>query len=585
MSLNVNNIGSSLQNVPEYSEFDQSQVNVRCVGTISSISTKGDNKRYNRNESKSQKSKSRPRKGHVKPSKKSQKIKQLLSTRVKQDEGPNSGSITNTSTTTDNMSTHSQIICSTSDSVAPYPTQLYASNLMRKVLMQDMLSTNKRNNNNVPSLHTKPAVTQLIPGILPNMASSKLVPCNITRLQPELVGTNSIGLQSVPSLAQFLSSNTITGIQSMSPLQGSQSTQLLPGTSSTISQLMPSNRSTGLQSIPGQTPISGAAGLQQRSGICQLSPGSLSTVTSMLGQLISTGSTNQEKQSELSVISKQSSTPTSLPLIENEMTLIGEEPDLSKTTTQSEQQYPSIAQLKSSQSTSTEEDSLISLNLGSLSSQGPAQQGSILIPLNQCEKANSENITVTYQQLQSVLSSLISGLQGQLDATQKLVPPIVATSVQNLLNHKSLSTGLHQPLQDIASSNPISDAPYSFVQFPLNNKETQINCNTDEQNAANSTVENNSSLICQSKSDQLEQLTGLQNRGVGNQLAVDSGLVDEGNQMFMMNTEDRLVEDSFLSEQSGMLGFFYFSKNLINQQVPHLNFKLTNYSDRQIKNK
>jgi hypothetical protein len=47
-----------------------------------------------------------------------------------------------------------------------------------------------------------------------------------------------------------------------------------------------------------------------------------------------------------------------------------------------------------------------------------------------------------------------------------------------------------------------------------------MNCNTDEQNTANSTVENNSSLICQSKSDQLEQLTGLRNRGVGNQLAV-----------------------------------------------------------------
>jgi hypothetical protein len=88
-------------------------------------------------------------------------------------------------------------------------------------------------------------------------------------------------------------------------LQGSHTTQLLSGTSSTISQLMPSNRSTGLQSIPGQTQISGTAGLQQSSGICQLSPGSLSTVTSMLGQLISTGSTHQEKQSELSVISKQ----------------------------------------------------------------------------------------------------------------------------------------------------------------------------------------------------------------------------------------------------------------------------------------
>jgi hypothetical protein len=82
-----------------------------------------------------------------------------------------------------------------------------------------------------------------------------------------------------------------------------------------------------------------------------------------------------------------------------------------------------------------------------------------------------------------------------------------------------------------------------------------MNCNTDEQNTANSTVENNSSLICQSKSDQLEQLTGLRNRGVGNQLAVDSGLVDEGNQLFMMNTEDRLVEDSFLSEQTGMVFF------------------------------
>ena len=551
LALNVNSI------VPEYAEFDQSQVNVGCVGTISSTSTKGDNKRYNRNESKSPKSKSRPRKGQVKPSKKSQKIKQLLSTKLKQDEGPNRGSITSTTTTTENISTHSQVICSTSDSVAAFPksNELFASNLMRKVLIQDMLSTNKRSNSNVPSLNTKPIVTQLIPGILPNMASSQPVPCNITRIQPELVGTNSIGLQSVPSLTQFLSGNTITGIQSVSPLQGSHTTQLLSGTSSTISQLMPSNRSTGLQSIPGQTQISGTAGLQQSSGICQLSPGSLSTVTSMLGQLISTGSTHQEKQSELSVISKQSSTPTSLPLIENEMTLIGEEPDISKTTTQSEQQDASIAQLKSSQSTPTEEDSLISLNLSSLSSQGPAQQGSILIPLNQCEKANSENITVNYLQLQSVLSSLISGLQGQLDATQKLIPPIVSTSVQNLLNHKPLSTGLNLPLQDMASSNPISDAPFSFVQSPLNNKENQMNCNTDEQNTANSTVDNNSSLICQSKSDQLEQLTGLRNRGVGNQLAVDSGLVDEGNQLFMMNTEDRLVEDSFLSEQTGMVFF------------------------------
>lgn len=562
LSLNVNSI------VPEYTEFDQSQVNVGCVGTILSTSTKGDNKRYNRNESKSQKSKSRPHKGQVKSSKKSQKIKQLLSTRLKQDEGPNRGSITSTTTTTDNISTHSQIICSTPDSVPAFPksTELFASNLMRKVLIQDVLSTNKQSNNNAPSLNTKPIVTQLIPGILPNMASSHLVPCNITRLQPELVETNSVGLQSVPSLTQFLSGNTITGIQSVSPLQGSHTTQLLSGTSSTISQLMPSKRSTGLQSSPGQTHISGTAGLQQSSGICQLSPGSLSTVTSMLGQLISTGSTHQEKQSELSVISKQSSTPTSLPLIENEMTLLGEEPDVSKNTTQSEQQDTSIAQLKSSQSTSTEVDSLISLNLSSLSSQGPAQQGSILIPLNQCEKANSENITVNYQQLQSVLSSLISGLQGQLDATQKLVPPIVATSVQNLLNHKPLSTGLNLPLQDIASSNPISDAPFSFVPFPLNNKENQMNCNTDEQNTTNSTVENNSSLICQSKSDQLEQLTGLQNRGVGNQLAVDSGLVDEGNQLFMMNTEDRLVEDSFLSEQSEPLyddqNFLYNKTNM-----------------------
>lgn len=139
LALNVNSI------VPEYAEFDQSQVNVGCVGTISSTSTKGDNKRYNRNESKSPKSKSRPRKGQVKPSKKSQKIKQLLSTKLKQDEGPNRGSITSTTTTTENISTHSQVICSTSDSVAAFPksNELFASNLMRKVLIQDMLSTNK----------------------------------------------------------------------------------------------------------------------------------------------------------------------------------------------------------------------------------------------------------------------------------------------------------------------------------------------------------------------------------------------------------------------------------------------------------
>jgi hypothetical protein len=31
--------------------------------------------------------------------------------------------------------------------------------------------------------------------------------------------------------------------------------------------------------------------------------------------------------------------------------------------------------------------------------------------------------------------------------------------------------------------------------------------------------------------------------------------VDEGNQLFMMNTEDRLVEDSFLSEQTGKVFF------------------------------
>ncbi|CAC5372429.1 PRDM4 [Mytilus coruscus] len=196
----------------------------------------------------------------------------------------------------------------------------------------------------------------------------------------------------------------------------------------------------------------------------------------------------------------------------------------------------------------------------------PAQPGSILI-----KSTSGENVTVNYQHIQSVLSSLISSLQGQLDATRKLYSPIMSTSVQNSTSHAQIGSGLNQQILDITGSNQLPDIPYSFVPLPINPIQAdQQNDNPVDQNilSCNSAVEIAQNLACESRTCQQKT----PNQTIRNSIDVDSNLINESNMTGGNQIEhvgDRLVDESFLSEQSEAL--YEEQHFLYNKSIDFLN--------------
>ncbi|XP_076077893.1 uncharacterized protein LOC143048227 isoform X2 [Mytilus galloprovincialis] len=557
------------------------------------------------------KSKSRSGKNKPRTSKKSQKIKQLLSHQVKirQDKHSlvaiapkevdhipgNSTSPERQNSSTNSSSTlpkntlgvqNSTSVCQTLAS-SNKPSQLFASNLMRKVLLQDMMSNT---HTEMSSPMTGVSVTNLIQQVIPSASVSSLQSDPVTnpalsRTTLSTTGLNTVGLAgnspalpSVQSLNQFM---PIAGFQSAQSLQGPHATNLQPtvahmsGTNTSVPSMnnfsLPfGNVLPGLPSVQNGLTLSSATGIQTTPNITQLSPSSLSVITSLIGQLVNSESTQHGKDTELSVTNKQSHTLHSLPLIENEMTLSTEGDNSEKahhtddSNSRTNQQIP-VAGSQQNDMSAFEPTTILQQE------KQPGQPGSILI-----KSTSGENVTVNYQHIQSVLSSLISSLQGQLDATRKLYSPIMSTSVQNGSSHAQIGSGLNQPILDITGSNQLPDIPYSFVPLPINPiQPDHQNNNTVDQNilSCNSAVEIAQNLTCETRT--CHQTTP--NQTIRNSIDVDGHLINEsdmtgGNQIEgdqIGHVGDRLVDESFLSEQSEAL--YEEQHFLYNKSIDFLN--------------
>lgn len=276
---------------------------------------------------------------------------------------------------------------------------------------------------------------------------------------------------------------------------------------------------------------------QVSNNITQLSPGSLS-VMALVNQLINSDSFQLEKQKQTSDFQKSNLAPSGhlVEVTETEFT------------TQFEDEM-TPNNLKQNINAATENCSFPHLNSQREISPHLSEEGT------HQKVSNSENVMVTYQQLQSVISSLINGLQGQLDATRKLYSPTCILATNNPQPNASNQIGnlVREQTLNLTNSNQLSDIPYSLV--PINSQNIPI---------SNSSVSNASQSVENMKDQHLSVDSGNimhgeirhlpQHQTLGNQLGVESTLSDEhtissGDQI--IGHSERLVDESFLSEQSG----------------------------------
>lgn len=274
LSLNASTIQSALEMVARNTDLAQQH---------NAAESKGEEKTE---EHRSNKSRSRSLKGQQKTAKKSQKIKQILSSRISLGKDPGLNhpisevpSQLSTCNQGNNVPIRSKIPIISSDSQTsaqpkPQTSQLFASNLMRKVLIEDMKA----------SLQPLPAVKNLMSSITPN-GLSQLMPNNVQNLQAATVEARSFPLLST------VNSQQITSLPPIMPMNGAKHKPPLKGpyslpSGSTVAKLMTGNKSTSLNSGSTQLENPTTTSTHQPSLVTQLSPGSLSVMTSLLGQLV-----------------------------------------------------------------------------------------------------------------------------------------------------------------------------------------------------------------------------------------------------------------------------------------------------------
>ncbi|CAC5372428.1 unnamed protein product [Mytilus coruscus] len=161
--------------------------------------------------------------------------------------------------------------------------------------------------------------------------SSPMTGVSVTNLIQQVIPSVSVSsLQSDPVTNHVLSKNytvnnwsqyfmPVTGFPPVQSLQGPITTNLqstvanISGTSSSVPSMsnfsLPfGNVLPGFPSVPNGITLTNATGIQPTPSITQLSPSSLSVITSLIGQLVNSESTQHGKDTELSVTNKQSST-------------------------------------------------------------------------------------------------------------------------------------------------------------------------------------------------------------------------------------------------------------------------------------